>query len=211
MQRRFTWSAITALLLLLTAAGAVPAVAQMTGAVEGTVVDPDGKPLPGVTVELKSASLQGTRVAVSNATGRYRIAAIPPGLYTVKAAMSGFKKVEKPGVKVSLDATATVPIQLELSVTEEVVVTGETPVVDTTSTETGLDIRKEVVDKLPLARNYAAAVEINPGVTIDSAETQGRALSFSIYGATSIENQYLVDGVNTTNVIRSFEGKALTE
>ncbi len=111
---------------------------------------------------------------------------------------------------VTLDATATVPFRLEISRTAEVVVTGEIPVVDTTDTTSGIDIRQETVQKMPLGRNYASVVEMNPGVGFDPADMQGRALSFSIYGATSIENQFLVDGINTTNVIRGFQGKALT-
>jgi hypothetical protein len=189
---------------------AVTAFAQTTGNIDGTVVDSNGSPLPGVSIELKSPSLQGTRAVVTDASGRYRFPSVPPGKYAVTAVLAGFRKVERTGVEVVLSGTATVPIKLEISVSQEVVVTGEAPVVDTTSTENGLNIRKEVVQKLPLGRNYASAVEMSPGVGFDPADTQGRALSFSIYGATSIENQYLVDGVNTTNVIRGFQGKALT-
>jgi hypothetical protein len=187
-----------------------PALAQTTGSVEGTVTDSSNASLPGASIELKSPQY-GTRTTVSNADGRFRFSAVPPGVYTVASSLSGFKKVERTAIKVNLDSTATVPIKMEISVSQEIVVTGEAPVVDTTSNTAGLQIRQDVVQKLPLGRNYASAVEINPGVSLDNADTQGRALAFSIYGATSIENQYLVDGVNTTNVIRGFQGKALTQ
>src|SRR5207237_3613001 len=52
-------------------------------------------------------------------------------------------------------------------------------------------------------------VRANPGVNVDRGENQGRALSLTIYGATSVENQYIIDGVNTTNVIKGFQGKAI--
>jgi hypothetical protein len=186
------------------------AYSQTTGGIEGTVTDANEAPLPGASVDLKSPSLQGPRSAVTNAAGRFRFPVIPPGTYTVTCSLSGFKKVERNGVKVNLDATATVLIRMEISVTQEIVVSGEAPVVDTNDAANGINIRQDVVQKLPLGRNYAQAVEINPGVGMDSGDTQGRAMAFSIYGATSIENQYLVDGVNTTNVIRGFQGKAIS-
>jgi hypothetical protein len=186
------------------------APAQTTGGIEGIVTDSNDAPLPGVAVSLRSASLQGMRTAVTNAAGRYRFPAIPPGTYTVTCTLSGFMTTEKHDVKVNLDATATVPIKMQISVRQEIIVSAETPVVDTDSTTNGLNVRQDVVQKLPIGRNYAQAVEINPGVGLDSGDTQGRAMAFSIYGATSIENQYLVDGVNTTNVIRGFQGKAIS-
>ncbi|HEY1252813.1 MAG TPA: TonB-dependent receptor, partial [Thermoanaerobaculia bacterium] len=67
-------------------------------------------------------------------------------------------------------------------------------------------------------RNYSSVVAIQPGVATDQSETQGRGGStnptgggWTIYGATSVENSYLVDGVNTTNVIKGFQGKALSQ
>jgi len=202
----------TFMVLALAAFGLAANVAtsQTTGGIEGTITDANDAPLPGASVDLSSPSLQGARSTVTNAAGRFRFPVIPPGTYTVTCSLSGFKKVEKKGVKVNLDATATVLIRMEISVTQEIVVSGEAPVVDTNDAATGLHIRQDVVQKLPLGRNYAQAVEINPGVAIDSGDTQGRAQAFSIYGATSVENQYLVDGVNTTNVIRGFQSKALT-
>ena len=151
------------------------ATSQTTGGIEGTVSDANDAPLPGASVDLKSPSLQGPRSAVTNSAGRFRFPVIPPGTYTVTCSLSGFKKVEKNGVKVNLDATATVLIRMEISVTQEIVVSGEAPVVDTNDAATGINIRQDVVQKLPLGRNYAQAVEINPGVAIDSGDTQGRA------------------------------------
>ena len=98
-----------ALLVVLGLAGA-PALAQTTGTIEGTVTDSNGSPLPGVSVEIRSTALLGTRSVVTDAAGRYKFPAIPPGVYTVSAALSGFTKAEKTNVRVSLGGTATVPI-----------------------------------------------------------------------------------------------------
>ncbi len=197
-----------ALLVVLGLVG-FPALAQTTGSIEGTVSDSNGGSLPGVAVDIKSPALLGTRSVVTDASGRYRFPAIPPGVYTVSAALSGFTKAEKTNVRVPLGGTATVAITISVSIKEEVVVTGEAPVVDTTSTTAGTAYTAAVMNKLPLGRNYADVVKQQPGVQEDNGETQGRSLALSVYGSTSAENLFLIDGVNTTNVIKGFQGKAI--
>ena len=81
------------------------------------------------------------------------------------------------------------------------------PLVDVASTTQGSNFSAKVIDKLPVGRNYADVVFTQPGVQADFGETQGRSLAISIYGSTSSENLFLIDGVNTTNVIKGFQGK----
>jgi len=78
---RFTLALSVCLLLL----APVAVFGQTTGTVEGTVTDQSNAPLPGVTVELTSPSLQGSRTAVTSADGRYRFPSVPPGAYTITA------------------------------------------------------------------------------------------------------------------------------
>src|SRR4029077_17325792 len=96
-----------------------------------------------------------------------------------------------------------------LATKEAVTVTGEAPLVDVSSTTTGSNYTAKVIEKLPVSRNYADIIRSNPGVDVDRGENQGRAVALTVYGATSVENQYIIDGVNTTNVIRGFQGKAI--
>ena len=81
--------------------------------------------------------------------------------------------------------------------------------VDSTSTTQGSNYSAKVIDKLPVGRNYADIAFSQPGVQADFGETQGRSLAISVYGSTSSENLFLIDGVNTTNVIKGFQGKDL--
>ncbi len=203
MKFGFRFTLLLAVCLIL---APLAVVAQTTGTIEGSVTDQNGGSLPGVTVELASPNLQGTRTAVTGNDGRYRFVSLPPGRYTVTGNLSGFGNVQKTA-NVQLDATATANLQLSLTTKESVTVTGEAPIVDTTSTTTGSNYTAKVIDKLPVGRNYASIVLSQPGVQQDNGETQGRSLALSIYGSTSAENLFLIDGVNTTNVIKGFQGK----
>ena len=181
-------------------------IAQTTGTVEGTVTNQNGGALTGVTVELSGPNLQGVRTATTGTDGRYRFVTVPPGPYKVTANLSGMGSVAK-NATVTLDATATVNLQMQLAAKEAITVTGEAPLVNTASTTTGTNYQAKVIDKLPVQRNYASIVLSQPGVQTDNGETQGRSLAISIYGSTSAENLFLIDGVNTTNVIKGFQGK----
>jgi len=201
------WRLFFAVASVLVFWGAV-AAAQTTGEISGRVTDTSGTPLPGATIEGTSPSLQGARVGVTGRDGAYRFPAVPPGIYRVVASLSGFRPVEKTAT-VSLDATATVDLTLRLEAEERIVVSGEAPLIDKTSTTTGTNYTSGVISHLPVGRNYADIVRSNPGVSTDFGPSQGRSLALSIYGATSVENQWIIDGVNTTNVQIGTQGKTI--
>ena len=197
-------SRCTFLVLLVIAFCAAPAaVAQTTGDLEGTVADQNGAPLPGVSVELRSPQLQGTRTAVTDAAGRYRFPVLAPGMYSVTAQLSGFTKVERTGLKVSLGATTTIPITMGLSVKEEIVVTSEAPAVDTSKTTIGTTATLESIQRLPLGRNFASVASTVAGTGTDVSG------NVTVYGATGLENAYIIDGVNTTGVKTGTQAKQL--
>ena len=110
---------------------------------------------------------------------------------------------------VRLDATARVEFVLEPIRTEEVLVSGAAPAIDPASTTTGTSYTSHVITHLPVGRNYADIVRSNPGVSTDRGDTEGRSLALTIYGATSAENQWIIDGVNTTNPYKGIQGKAI--
>jgi hypothetical protein len=198
----------TTVCLLAILGAACRVVAQTTGNLEGRVTDSNGAPLAGVSVRVTGPAVAGLRTTETGADGFYRVAGVPPGVYRVSAALPGLGSVERETV-VSLDATTSVPVTLRLSATAEVEVSGEASLIDLTATTTGTSYGSAVIARLPVDRNYADVVKANPGVFVDHGETQGRSLALSIYGATSAENQWIVDGVNTTNVLKGIQGKAI--
>ncbi len=194
---RFTLVLSVCLLLL------APIVsAQTTGSIEGTVTDQNGGALPGVTVEITSPNLQGTRTATTGNDGRFRFASVPPGPYRVAAQLSGMGAVQK-NATVSLGATATVNMQMQVSAKEAITVTGEAPVIDTSHTSIGTSATAQELEKLPLARNFTAIATRAPGTGTDQAG------GVTVYGATSLENEYIIDGVNTTGIKLGNQGKSL--
>ena len=133
---------------------------------------------------------------------------MPPGVYRVVAVASDFAPVET-AATVSLGTTAVVNVVLTLSRHENVVVSGEASFVDPTSTAGGANYPTDVVSRLPLNRNYADVVRSTPGVLQDRGQTQGRSFATTVYGASSVENQWTIDGISTTHVQKGFQGKVL--
>ena len=201
--RRNPFASLAGLLLFSLATAAF---SQTTGSIVGTVSDDSGAPLPGATVEARSPSLQGTKTVVTGADGSYRLSLLPPGSYTVAASLPQFGRAEQT-LQVLLVRNVTADFRLRATAREEVVVSGEAPVVDSTSTTLGANIDQRVFQRLPTGRDYGSVVQTVPGVSTDVAEPDGE--SISVYGSSSAENAYLIDGVNTTNLEYGVEGKEL--
>ena len=178
MVRHSSRRAIFTLLFLmaLPAALASQTVSSTTGAINGKVIDKTSAVLPGVTVTIASPSMMGTRNTVTAEDGMYRFAAIPPGEYKVTFELTGFQTLVREGIRVTLGFTATVNGELGVaSLSESVTVTGQSPVVDTSSTAMttnfdakqlasnlgGKNIRVNLISAGPYASR--AARSIRPG------------------------------------------------
>jgi Carboxypeptidase regulatory-like domain/TonB-dependent Receptor Plug Domain/TonB dependent receptor-like, beta-barrel len=183
------------------------ALAQTTGNIEGLVRDPAGAPLPGATVEATSASLQRPRRSISGAYGEYRIPAVPPGVYHLRASLSGFRAAERVAT-VSLDTTSKADLTIQFSTREELVVSAEVPFVDTNSTSTMTNYTSRLLSHLACDR-YGWIMASSPGVNSDRGARSLQALAIAIKGATSAENSWTIDGVNTTDVRLGIQGKAI--
>ncbi len=201
--RRF----LAVLVLLLSLGSALPA--QTTGSIVGRVTDEQGGVLPGVTVEAQSPALQGSRTAVTDGTGNYRLTLLPPGVYNVTFTLSGFATDSRKDVTVGLDEDTVLSPVMGVSLSEEITVTTDLPVVNTTTTELGTNLDVRALETLPTGRNYSSVVQITPGVSSDAHPENTGQSSISVYGSTGAENVYYVDGVNTTGVEYGFQGKEL--
>jgi hypothetical protein len=204
-------------LALLLGLAAVPLLAQTTGTIEGTITDEQGAALPGVTVEAISPSQQGTKVAVSDAGGKFHFVFLPPGMYAVKFTLQSFAALERTDIQVELGHVVSLQVQMRSAFKEQVVVSGASPTIDLKSTESGINIGENQFRLLPSQRNYASYAAVAAGVTLDNracaASGIGSANSdnvcMNIYGSTGAENAYYIDGVNTTGIQYGVQGKNL--
>jgi hypothetical protein len=182
--------------------------AQTTGGLNGRVTDENGDGLPGVTATASSPALQGTRSAVTDARGEWRLAALPPGAYQVSFELAGFGP-ESSSVEVGLGRDATLNMSLRAATAEEITVTGEVPVIDTRSTTLGANFSTQAIETLPSGRNYSSLVQVTPGVASDANPENFGQSTITVYGSSGNENTFYVDGVNTTGVEYGFQGKEL--
>ena len=195
------WNAVAAIaaIALLVASGAS---AQTGGRIEGTVVDSGGAPLPGVTLSATGPNLPGAITSVATADGSFRLLNLPPGVYTLSAALDGFNTIEQREIKVGIDRTVSLNLTMTSAFAGEVTVIGGSPMVDTTKATTGVSVSSETFEKLPLARDFYAVAQIATGAAVDAAGT-------SFYGSTGAENQYVIEGLNSTSGRLGTDAKTL--
>lgn len=189
MMKRVTTLLAAGLVLLLGA----PALAQTTtGSISGTIVSTDGSALPGVTVEVSGENLQGVRSVTSDANGRFRVINLPPGNYQVTYRLEGFSPVEEDDVSVRIGTDTARQVSMSAGVSEQIVVQGESVIVDTTKTTIDTQVDWELIDSLPNNRLFQDVMSSAPGVQINASNP-------TVNGAADSDNIYLVDGVDTTD------------
>src|SRR5829696_5413137 len=186
---------VVALCLLATA---VPAWAQQTtGTITGRVLDEQKAAVPGATVTAKNESTGFSRSEVSDTEGIYRITGLPVGAYALSIDLSGFQAQART-VQVSVSETITADFDMRVArVAENVTVTAETPLVDTTSSAIGGVVDTRRVENLPLnGRQFANLAVTIPGVGLGfhSDPTKSTQFSPQINGGNGRNVNYQIDG-----------------
>jgi hypothetical protein len=172
---------------------AVPALAQQTGAVTGKVTASDGSVLPGVTIEARSDVLPGPRITTTAANGEYRLAALPPGSYTLQFSFPGMQSATRSAqVQLAQDTVADVTLGVS-GIEESVTVTAEATLVDqdTATLKDGFS-NAEIVG-LPVGQEYRDLQKLIPAVQYTQEQTRGPSA-----GGSGQDNVYQFDGVNVT-------------
>src|SRR5262249_2347735 len=124
--------------------------AYAQSAIAGVVKDTSGAVLPGVTVEASSPALiEGTRTAVTDAAGTYKIVDLRPGEYSVTFTLTGFRTVKHDGIVLPTSFTATVNADLSIGQLEEsITVSGASPLVDVQSSVSQSVMNREKLDTI---------------------------------------------------------------
>src|SRR5262245_43188441 len=143
------------------------AMAQNQGSLRGYVKDEQGGALPGVTVTATSEALIQPSTAVTEADGAYRLVNLPPGPYTVSAALTGFATYRRTDVLLRAGANFQVDIVMKIGALQEsVTVAGESPMLEVSKPSNVLNISGEFQREMPIQarRNWSDFLEITPGV-----------------------------------------------
>ncbi len=197
MKRRL----IVALGLLLAAAPA--SFAQIArGNIYGSVTDESAAVLPGATITITGATI-GARTVTTDAGGAFRFVGLDAGTYKLTAALSGFGTVSRE-VRVITGESLNLSFGLKVaSVEETVVVTADTPVIDTKKTGTGTTVNREELAKIPNSRDPWAVLRQVPGVLVDrlnQAGTQsGQQSGYTGKGSSQQSSMWVLDGVVITD------------
>jgi hypothetical protein len=192
---------------LLAAATASVSAQQFTGGVRGEVRDPNGI-IPGVTVSLTNEATNISRETVTNEVGQYNFPAVPPGTYTLKTQLTGYKTYESKGLVVGTQQFLTLDVVLQVGALEEsITVTGQSPLIDTSTASTGGVLDRQALESLPAPGRNAFLIGVtvptvmpNGDPQFNRQQDQSNASLISIGGGGIRANNYLVDGVPITEL-----------
>lgn len=173
----------------------LPLFAQTyTGRILGTVTDQTGAALAGAQVVITDVQRGVTRTLTTDQAGEYVAPDLSPGVYRVRAEAKGFKAVER--LKIELEVAKDARIDLTLQpgqVSETVIVSGEVPLLDTTTSTLGGTLSNAAINDLPLnGRNYENLLQLRPGVV---RYPGGGFSTTSTNGLRAEDNAYVIDGL----------------
>jgi hypothetical protein len=143
---------------------AAPLSAQSTATIQGTVIDTQSAAVPGATVVVRNTGTGVERTLVTDAKGSYVAASLPPGMYQVEISLAGFQTQTR---EVTLQVSQTRQLDVQVSVAavaEQVNVTAEAPVIDTTTASVGTVVNQRTVQEIPLnGRHFVDLGLLIPG------------------------------------------------
>ena len=185
---------------------------QSIGTILGVVKDTSGGTLPQAKVSVTNTETNESRSALTSDDGAYRFPALKPGHYVVRVEKDGFKTQTDTGLTLDVAQELVVnPVMGVGSATQEVTVTGEAPLINTTTSALGSLVNEERMADLPLnGRNYVDLTLLQPGVSQQVTSSGGGAgisgTWFSANGAPVRSNNYTLDGAPMVNAYGASSG-----
>jgi Carboxypeptidase regulatory-like domain/TonB-dependent Receptor Plug Domain len=187
---------------LLLAAASSAAAQEFRATVRGQVLDSSKGALPGATVSMTNTETNEVATATTNAEGNYTIPFLRPGMYTLTIELSGFQKHTRSGLRLEVNQTATINVALVVGgVSEEVTVSGESPLLETSNASRGTVIDSARIAELPLqSRSPMALAVLVAGVNYNAQAIylrpfdNGALADWSMNGGQNRNNEFLLDG-----------------
>jgi hypothetical protein len=185
------------------------AFGQMTtGTILGRVTDTSGASIPGAKVTITNTGTGISKSFVTGSDGSYVVPYLIPGMYAVSAEKQGFRMVTKSGIVLEVGQTARIDMTLPVgSVTQQVTVRTQSPLLQTQSSEQGTVIAGQKIVSMPLnLREFAALVNLTPGTTPNAVggdigsgfgpDNPQAIDSSSVNGLESDANNWTIDGIS---------------
>ena len=200
----------------------LPATVYAQSAITGVVKDSSGGVLPGVNVEAASdALIEKVKAVTTDGSGVYRIIDLRPGTYIVTFTLPGFQTVRRDGIQLAAEFTATVNTELRVGeLSEAVTVTGEAPLVDTTTAVHTQVLDRTAIDVLPSGRMIQSIGQLVPGVNLSLPDVGGaRAMQqtyMNTHGMTAANNTVMVDGMpinglQSDGAVQAYTNEAMSQ
>src|SRR5712691_7421329 len=204
-------------LLISVLFGACLASAQVTtGTISGTVQDQSGAAVAGTEVTVKNLDTGIARTITSDPGGRYTAPDLPLGNYEVQGQHSGFQTEVRSGINITVGREAVINLALKVGqISEKVLVTGEAPLVEATTSAMSSLVDERTIRDLPLNfRSYDQLALSQPGVvTMGAGQASvafdfGTGVRFSVSGSRAYANTFLLDGTTTNDHANGTPGGA---
>src|SRR5712691_5123494 len=204
-------------LLISVLFGACLASAQVTtGTISGTVQDQSGAAVAGTEVTVKNLDTGIARTITSDPGGRYTAPDLPLGNYEVQGQHSGFQTEVRSGINITVGREAVVNLALKVGqLSEKVTITGEAPLVESTTSAMSSLVDERTIRDLPLNfRSYDQLALAQPGVvTMGAGQASvafdfGTGVRFSVSGSRAYANSFLLDGTNINDHANGTPGGA---
>jgi hypothetical protein len=201
MTQRFVRT-LGALLAVLTSVA--PAMAQGVGSIGGTISDTSGAVLPGVTVTLTldGGGVGSGQTSVTNEQGAYQFTRLVPGTYSVRAELQGFQSVDQRNISVNSDQVSRADFRMSIGTVEEsITVSGQSPLIDTSTGVKQTVISNEVLERLPNRTDVWSISRVIPGVVLNKLDVGGSEQflqSSAAVRGTATENKFTIDGMDVS-------------
>lgn len=211
---------------VLVAASSLAMAQENTGAIRGTVKDQTGAAIPGAKVTATSPALVRPIDATSDKEGAYRFPRLPVGLYTISVTQTGFKTSKNEDISLTLGSELTLDVAMSAgAVTESVTISASSEAIDITSSKQATNITEKFIDNTPKGRSFNTLLQAAPGVIFDpragsagsagylgGTGTNGNSPAggvggYSVNGGSGSENQFILDGVEVSNVRNAALGR----
>lgn len=208
------FGAIVSAFVLLTSLGA-EAQTPGTGAISGTVFDPEHRVIAGAAVTAVDQASHAERAVKTGGGGDFRISLLPPGDYTITFAAAGFAPGTISPVEVAAGEVRSLDVTLHVeNATATVSVTANEQIADLESSTLGSLVDRQAIESLPLAnRNFTQILALSPGVVVDlpnAAQIGSGTQNVASNGATPTANNIQFNGIDANNLVENSAATAGT-